>query len=99
MMKIYKSEYIKISRTVITKLRILDCWGKGSVYIDVLKSGFPPEKTDKVKRVIDGLVKQQIIIKKKKEHGWKYYLNKEKQGKIKDICKEIGRKTLLLFLL
>lgn len=98
-MKIYKSEYIKISRAVITKLRILDCWGKGSVYVDVLKSGFPPEKIDKVKRVVDGLVKQKLIIKKKKEHGWKYFLNKEKQDKIGEICKEMGRITLLLFIL
>lgn len=98
-MKIYKSEYIKISRAIITKLRILDCWGKGSVYIDVLKSGFPPEEIDKVKRVIGGLVKQALVIKKKKEHGWKYSLNKDKKDKISEICKEIKRKTLLLFLL
>jgi len=98
-MKIHKSEYIKISRTIITRLRILDCWGKGSVYIVVLKSGFPPEQMDKVKKVLEGLVKQQLIMKKKKEHGWKYFLNKERQDKIKDICKEIGGKSLILFLI
>ena len=45
------------------------------------------------------LVKQEICGKKKKEHGWKYYLNIERLDKIKEIIKEKGGVSLLLFLL
>ena len=99
MVKVKKSEYIRISRTVIKKLFDLTCFGKGSVYIHVLKSGISKEDICKVEEVLDALVKQNICCKKKKEHGWKYYLNMERYDKIKDIIKEKGGSSIIPVLL
>lgn len=98
-MKVRKSEYIKISRTAVRKLFDLGCFGKGSVYINVIKSGMPKEELDKVDEVLEALVKQKICLKKKKEHGWKYYLNMERYDKIKEIIKETSNKSIIPILL
>ena len=45
------------------------------------------------------LVKQKICSKKKKEHGWKYYLNTERLDKIKEIMKETGNNSIIPILL
>lgn len=87
MVKIKKSEYIRISKTIVRKLYSLGCFGEGSVYIHVLKSGISHQDIDKVETIIEALVKQQICGKKKKEHGWKYYLNRERLDKIMEIIK------------
>ena len=83
--KITKSDYIKISKSLIRKLYKLGCWGKGSLYEDNLKDGFPPEDKGKVLIVTNALVKQRILCKKPKKYGFKYYLNKEKRNKIDQI--------------
>ena len=54
---------------------------------------------DKIEKILDALVKQQIIVKKKKEHGWKYYLNMERYDKIKEIIKETGSQSVIPILL
>ena len=54
---------------------------------------------NKVEPVLDALIKQKIICKKKKEHGWKYYLNMDRYDKIKEIIKEKGRKSIIPMLL
>jgi hypothetical protein len=82
-----KSEYIKISKTLIIKLYSSNCFGKGSIYLENLKKGFPPEFISKVEIVMDSLIKQDICKKKKKLHGWKYYLNITKLEKIKEIIR------------
>lgn len=97
--KIKKSEYIRISRTIVKKLFDSNCLGKGSAYIHVLKSGIPKEDVDKVDIVLDALVKQNICCKKKKEHGWKYYLNIERYDKISEIIKEKGKSSIIPILL
>ena len=94
-----KSEYIKISRTIVRKLFDLNCFGKGSVYIHVLTSGIPKDKSDKVETVLDALIKQNICYKKKKGHGWKYYLNMDKYEKIMEIIKEKGSRSIIPILL
>ena len=99
MSKVKKSEYIKISRTIVRKLFDLNCFGKGSVYIHVLKSGIPKEDLDKVETVLDALIKQNICCKKKKKHGWKYYLNMNRYDKIKEIVKEKGDYSIIPILL
>lgn len=99
MAKVKKSEYIKISRTLIRKLYDETCFGKGSIYIENLKRGIPPDYLDKVETVLDALVKQNICGKKKKEHGWKYYLNIKRLGKIKEIIKEKGNRSIISVLL
>src|SRR3989338_6583358 len=88
MIKVKRSEYIRISRTIVKKLFDQNCFGKGSVYIHILKSGISKEDLDKIEIVLEALVKQKICGKKKKEHGWKYYLNMERYDKIKEIIKE-----------
>ncbi|MBI2547774.1 hypothetical protein HYW21_00320 [Candidatus Woesearchaeota archaeon] len=99
MSKVKKSEYIRISRTIVKKLFDQNCFGKGSVYIHVLKSGISKEDVDKVEIVLEALVKQNICCKKKKEHGWKYYLNMERYDKIKEIIKETGNYSIIPLLL
>ena len=84
-MKITRSDYILISKALIRKLYMTGCWGKGSLYEDHLKDGFPPEEKGKVLTVADALVKQRIICKKRKLYGFKYYLNTERRDKIRQI--------------
>ena len=99
MVCVKKSEYIRISRTIVKKLFSSNCFGKGSVYINVVQSGMPPENLDKVGIVLDALIKQNICCKKKKEHGWKYYLNMGRYDKIKEIIKEQGSHSIIPILL
>lgn len=99
MVHVKKSEYIRISRTLVKKLFALNCFGKGSVYIHVLKSSIAKEDMNKVEIVLDALIKQNIAYKKKKEHGWKYYLNMERYEKIMEIIKEKGSNSIIPILL
>ena len=99
MVKVKRSEYIRISRTITKKLFDENCFGKGSVYIHVLKSKIPKYDIDKVEIVLCALIKQNICCRKKKEHGWKYYLNIDRYDKIKEIIKEAGNKSIIPILL
>ncbi|MBS3150773.1 hypothetical protein J4443_00120 [Candidatus Woesearchaeota archaeon] len=99
MVKLKKSDYIKLSRTLIRKLYDENCFGKGSIYIDNLKRGVSQEYLDKVETVLDALVKQEICGKKRKEHGWKYFLKMERLDKIKEILKEKGSNSIIPILL
>ena len=83
--KIPRSKYIQISKVLIKKLYKTGCWGKGSLYEDNLKDGFPPEDKGKVLDVANALVKQRILCKKPKKYGYKYYLNSERRTKIEEI--------------
>lgn len=87
MVKVKKSEYIKLSKTLVKKLFDETCFGKGSLYIEALKKGIPNEYVNKLEPVLEALVKQSICGKKKKERGWKYYLNIGRLDKIKEIIK------------
>ncbi len=99
MAKIKKSEYIKISRVIVKKLFDETCFGRGSLYIATVKKGIREEYIKKVDDVLEALVKQRIVCKKKKEHGWKYYLNVERYDKIKEIIKETGQQSIIPILL
>lgn len=99
MVKVKKSEYIRISRTIVKKLFDLNCFGKGSVYINVIKSAISKEDLDKVEIVLEALIKQNICLKKKKKYGWKYYLNMDRYDKIKEIIKEKGKRSIIPILL
>ena len=94
-----KSEYIRISRTIVKKLYDSNCFGKGSVYINVLKGAIPKEDLNKVDAVLKALIKQNIVCKKKKKHGWKYHLNMERYDKIMEIAKERGKQSIIPILL
>ncbi|MFH1592307.1 MAG: hypothetical protein ABIB47_02995 [Candidatus Woesearchaeota archaeon] len=95
MAQVKRSEYIKLSRTLIRKLYDETCFGKGSLYFDNLKKGIPPEYVGKVESVLNALVKQGICGRKRKEHGWKYFLNIKRLDKIKEIIKEKGDKSVI----
>ena len=99
MVKVKKSEYVKLSRTLIRKLYDETCFGKGSIYLDNLKRGIPKEHVGNVEVVLNALVKQSICGKKKKEHGWKYFLNIKRLDKIREIIKEKESRSILLTLL
>jgi hypothetical protein len=87
MTKVKKSEYIRISKTVVRKLYDANCFGKGSLYIHALQEAIPPEEKGKVEPVVEALIKQRICVKKKKERGWKYFLNMDRLDKIKEIIR------------
>jgi len=106
MAKVKRSEYVIISRILCRTLYKAGCFGKGSMYLDNISKGLsdrdlPQLKMtkDKVKEVVEALVRQRILIKKKKQHGWKYYLNMDRIEKIREIVKESGRKSIIPLLL
>lgn len=99
MVRVKKSEYILLSRTLVRKLYDETCFGKGSLYFENLKKGIPPEFAGKVGVVLDALVKQNICGKKRKKYGWKYFLNIKRLDKIKEIIKERGNKSIISILL
>ncbi len=106
MVKIKRSEYIIVSRSICRNLFKANCWGKSSMYLDNLAKGLSDREfsrlnisKDKVEVVLEALVKQKICIKKKKKHGWKYYLNMDRYDKIKEITKEIGSGSIIPLLL
>ncbi|HLG24972.1 MAG TPA: hypothetical protein VI564_08635 [Candidatus Nanoarchaeia archaeon] len=92
-MKVHKSDYVKYSRFIVRKLHKSTCYGKGSMYGENVLSGLPSKEIGKV--VLESLVKQNICQKKKKEHGWKYYLNMDRFDKIKEITKETGSCSII----
>ena len=97
MTKVKKSEYIIISKKIIRLLLRETCWGKGSMYLDnIKKSGFKDDEIPLVEDVINSLVKQSLVMKKKHKHGWKYFLNNEKREKLFSIAKEIGKTSSFL---
>ena len=96
-MKVRKSDYIKYSRFIVRKLHGSTCYGKGSMYEENAVAGLPDRGI--AKEVLAALVKQNICCKKKKEHGWKYYLNMERYDKIKEIIKEKGSTSIIPILL
>jgi|SRR3989344_4509886 len=96
-MKVHKSDYIKYSRFIVRKLHRSTCYGKGSMYEENVIAGLPNRGI--AKEVLSALVKQNICRKKKKEHGWKYYLNMERYDKVKEIIKEAGNKSIIPVLL
>lgn len=99
MVKVKRSEYIKLSRTLIKKLYDETCFGKGSIYIENLKKGIPKDYISKVETVLSALVKQNICGRKKKKYGWKYYLNIKRLDKIREIIKEKGHMSIISILL
>jgi len=96
-MNVKKSDYIKYSRFIVRKLHVQCCYGTGSMYEENVVKGLPDKGI--AKKVLGALVRQRICIIKKKEHGRKYYLNSERSDKIKEITKESGTKSIILFLL
>ncbi len=96
-MKIHKGEYIKYSRFIVKKLHKTTCYGAGSMYEDNVLKGLYDKGIGK--KILEALTKQKICLKKKKEHGWKYYLNIERLDKIKEIIKEKGNRSIIPVLL
>ena len=96
-MKVYKSDYIKYSRFIVRKLHKSTCYCAGSMYEENVLSGLP--NAEVARKVVEALVKQKICCKKKKEHGWKYYLNMNRLDKIKQIVKEQGSNSIIPLLL
>jgi len=106
MTKVKRFEYIIVSRVICRTLFKERCWGKNDLYFNNLAKGLSDrdfDKTkitkDKIKKIIAALVQQEILCKKKKMRGWKYYLNKNRKDKIKEICKEVGKKSIIPILL
>ena len=106
MAQIKRSEYIIVSRSICKTLFSAGCFGKGSIYFDNLAKGLSDREfsrlnitKDKIEKILEALVKQGLVCKKKKEHGWKYYLNWDRKDKIKEIIKETGGMSIIPILL
>lgn len=106
MVKIKRSEYIIVSRTICKTLFSAGCFGKGSLYFDNLVKGLADRDfkklnitKDKIKIIFDALVRQKICGCKKKPHGLKCYLNRGRYDKIKEIIKETGKHSIIPILL
>jgi len=106
MSKIKRSEYVIVSRTICRTLFSAGCFGKGSLYLDNLVKGLGDREfsslnitKDKIKIILDALVKQRIICRLKKKHGWKYYLNRDRMDKIREITRETGKSSIIPLLL
>ena len=106
MAKVKRSEYITVSRVICRTLFKGGYFGKGSLYFDNLVKGLSDREfsklnitKDKIEVVLEALVKQKICGKKKKEHGWKYFLNMDRLDKIKEIIKETGKGSIIPILL
>lgn len=82
---------------MIRKLHRSTCYGAGSMYEENVVAGLPDRSI--AREVLAALVKQNICCKKKKEHGWKYYLNMNRYDKIKEIIKETGNHSIIPILL
>jgi hypothetical protein len=89
-MKINRSEYIRISRTILRKLFDTDSWGAGSKYEIFLKKCIK-EDGKKIDYILKVLVNTNLIRVKPHKFGKKYYLNKEQRDKIFKIIKEKPR--------
>ncbi len=96
-MKISKSDYINYSRFIVRKLHKTRCYSVGSMYEENVIKGLPDNVISK--KVLEALVKQKIVLRKKKKQGWKYHLNRERIDKIKQIIKEKGRTSIIPLLL
>lgn len=96
-MKIRKSDYVKYSRFIIKKLYKEGCFGTGSMYEENVLKGLHDKGIGK--KVLEALRKQELCLRKKKEHGWKYYLNQDRLDKIREIIKEVGTKSIIPVLL
>jgi len=96
-MKVRKSDYVRYSRFLVRKLHVSGCYGTGSTYLDNVVKGLPDKDIAKV--VLEALTKQKICVRKKKAHGWKYFLNKDRREKITEIVKEQGRNSIIPILL
>ena len=106
MVKVKRSEYIIASRVICRLLYKANCYGKGSLYFDNLTKALSGREfkrlditKDKIEIVLEALVKQNICCKKKKEHGWKYYLNMDRYDKVMEILKEKGNQSIIPVLL
>ena len=67
---------------------------------NIKKSGFKDNEIPSVEEITNNLVKQQLIMKKKHKHGWKFFLNNKERKKLFSIAKEIGTtltSSMLLF--
>lgn len=67
------------------------------MYGETVIAGLP--NAEIAKKILEALVKQRICCKKKKKHGWKYYLNIDRYDKIKEIIKETGTDSIITVLL
>ena len=106
MAKPRRSEYIIVSRTICRTLFKGGYFGEGSLYFDNLTKGLSDRNfsrlnitKDKIEKVLEALIKQRIVCKKKKKHGWKYYLNMDRYDKINEIIKETGKQSVIPLLL
>jgi hypothetical protein len=107
MPNIKKSEYIFVSRLICKLLFQNGCFGKGSMYFDNLFKTINNRDNinnrnfskNNINKILNALIKQNIICKKKKLHGWKLYLNIDRLNKIKEIIKEKGNESIIPILL
>lgn len=99
-MVVKETDFKKIAKIIVIKLYKNEkgFFGKGSLYLDNLKKGTKHEGG--VKKVAEVLYRKQILGRKKKKRGYKYYiLDKKWARKIRDeeLTKEEWKTIFIIF--
>jgi len=81
-----EQDYQKIRRNIIKKLYAHHAFSKGHLLYERLQSGIPSHLLGYVKEVLNGLIKEELILfYGKTMHGDAYQLNIKKLKEIEDI--------------
>lgn len=84
--KLSQTDYNKIRRNIVKKLYFHDCFEKGHMLFDNLKSSVPGHLLGNVKEVLEDLVREGLVKKYgKTAHGDAYQLNIKKLKEIEEI--------------
>jgi len=72
---------------IVWKLFHKGCWGKGHLAGRDICKGLPPEERNACFEALSDLVRENLVVRKKHEHGdpYRYYLNRHRLGEIRKI--------------
>ena len=84
--KISDEDYLRIKRNIIKKLYAHKAFSKGHLLYEGFLSGIPSHLEGFVKDVLDGLIKEELVVYYgKTKHGDAYQLNIERLKEIEEI--------------
>lgn len=87
--KLTEEDYNKIRVTILDKLYAKECWTKGHMLFERLKSSMPGHLRGNVKYVLKDLMKDELFLfYGKTKHGDAYQLNIKRLKEIEEIIKQ-----------
>lgn len=74
---------------VLWKLYHQGCWGKHHIAKRDICKGLPPHEISNCFGMLEDLVKQKLVARKKHKHGdpYRYYLNRQRIKEIREFLK------------